>query len=213
MVNEAIAIIGAGSHTVAWTLTIASYHILANPSIQQKLTSELRGGRAATAGAPIAQVLAHLEKLPYLTATLKEALRFSYGVSIRLARRAPDEDLACAGWTIPRGTPVSMTHALLQHDERVFPDSWAFVPDRWLAAGGALDPYLVAFSGGSRICLGINLAWAEMYLCLAAIFQMFDGEGGTLRLFETTEVDVRMAKDLFLPEVADGSKGVRVLVE
>lgn len=207
MVNEAIAIIGAGSHTVSWTLTIATYHILANPSIFSTLTAELRSARTALPPAtPIAHVLTHLEKLPYLTATLKEALRFSYGVSIRLARAAPDEDLVCGAW--------SMTHALLHHDEGVFADSWAFAPERWLGPGAAaLDAYLVSFSGGSRVCLGMNLAWAEMYLCLAAVFQRFDGEAGRMRLFETTERDVRLARDFFLPEVAVGSKGVRVLVE
>ncbi|KAF7889348.1 uncharacterized protein EAF01_010841 [Botrytis porri] len=42
------------------------------------------------------------------------------------------------------------------------------------------------FSRGTRICLGMNLAWAEMYLLLAALVQRFDFqfEGATSKDFE-----------------------------
>jgi cytochrome P450 len=67
---------------------------------------------------------------------------------------------------------------------------------------------LVNFSRGTRACLGINLAYAEIYLTLAAVFRRFD-----LELFETTREDVDIVHDFFSPSARLDSKGVRVLVK
>lgn len=70
------------------------------------------------------------------------------------------------------------------------------------------------------MCLGINLAYQEIYLILAGLFGRFDiwdGTGeqktGTLELFETTRADVDIVRDLVTENVRDGSLGVRVLVK
>jgi cytochrome P450 len=145
--------------------------------------------------------LLKLEKLAFLTAVLKEGLRLGYGPTVRSARIAPDTSLKCGDFTIPPGTPVSMTVPLTHHDESIFPDSHSFNPDRWLAPNAShLDKYLVAFSKGSRACVGINLALAELYLCIGNIFGKFgtkeaqdEGDMGMLELHDTDEDDVRMA--------------------
>ncbi|KAK7960784.1 hypothetical protein PG988_011998 [Apiospora saccharicola] len=49
------------------------------------------------------------------------------------------------------------------HDERIFADSYAFRLERWVG-NPRLDSYLVSFGKGGRACLGINLAYAELYL-------------------------------------------------
>lgn len=61
---------------------------------------------------------------------------------------------------------------------------------------------------GTRQCLGINLAYAELYLVLAAVFRRFE-----LELWETSIEDVKMARDIFIPAARVGSGGVRVLVK
>lgn len=40
----------------------------------------------------------------------------------------------------------------------------------------ALDSRLVAFTRGPRSCIGINLAWCELYLALAHMFRRLDSE-------------------------------------
>ena len=77
----------------------------------------------------------------------------------------------------------------------------------------------MSFNAGSRICIGINLAWAELYLCLAAIFNNFIGKDyrgeedkGILELHETDLCDVEMKADMFSPVVKDRSEGVRVMI-
>jgi cytochrome P450 len=47
-------------------------------------------------------------------------------------------------YSIPPGTPISMTVMHLHHDERVFPSSRAFRPERWLE-NPRLDKYLYSF--------------------------------------------------------------------
>lgn len=168
-----------------------------------------------------------LEKLPYLVAVVQEAIRLSYGVSSRLQRVSPEKPMLFTDssngkeWSIPPNTPVGMTSALIHHDESIFPNAASFVPERWLG-NARLDRYLVSFSKGSRQCLGINLAYVEMYLCLATLFRRFgssgadgkrdEGDEGVLELFETGLRDVEIAADGFVPLPAEGSKGIRIKV-
>ena len=77
--------------------------------------------------------------------------------------------------------------------------------------------YMVSFTGGSRQCLGINLAHAEMYLGLAAIWRMWgsrecrgEDDVGVFELFETGLRDVEIESDAFLPIQQPGTKGIRV---
>ncbi|TVY25025.1 Cyrochrome P450 monooxygenase [Lachnellula hyalina] len=218
LISEAIVLIGAGSHTVAWALTVATYHILSSPPTLQAIKQELSAAKRRNGGEEL--TLSELEKLPYLTAVIKEGLRLSYGASVRLPRVCPDATLRYKDWVIPAGTAVSVSTVMLHHDETIFPDSKAFVPERWLEdKSGRLDKYMAAFSGGSRICLGINLAWAELYLCLGAIYSTFGGKGyseagdeGVLELFETDVGDVEICRDLFFAIAKDGSEGVRVKI-
>jgi cytochrome P450 len=112
-----------------------------------------------------------------------------------------------------------MTSYLIHHNERIFPDSHAFQPQRWLD-NPRLDRYLISFSKGTRQCAGINLAYAELYLALATIFRRYGASTsgrktleGTFQLYNTTKDDVAMVADMFIPFVKKGSKGIRVLVE
>jgi cytochrome P450 len=117
-----------------------------------------------------------------------------------------------------------MTCALIHLNPHIFPSPYSFQPERWLE-NPRLDRYLVSFSKGARQCLGINLAYAELYLCVAGVWRRYDGfDGatsppnpakveGTIKLFETTKEDVEIKYDLFVPFAKRDSKGIRVLIE
>ena len=49
-----------------------------------------------------------------------------------------------------------MTSVLMHHNESNFPDSYNFIPERWmdLETRQRLESYLVPFSKGSRQCIG-----------------------------------------------------------
>lgn len=53
-----------------------------------------------------------------------------------------------------------MGHTFMHTNPEIFPDPFRFDPDRWLQGekSAALDKYMVAFSKGPRVCLGIKCA-------------------------------------------------------
>ncbi|GFN16855.1 cytochrome P450 [Aspergillus tubingensis] len=217
LAQEGGTVVGAGTVTTAWAITVAVFHLLAQPRILRKLKDELDSTDADD--------LLGLERLPYLSACIQEGLRLSYGVSSRLARVARDESLTFTDpntqqtWIIPPKTPVSMSALLILQNPSIFPEPNQFRPERWIENPG-LDRYQVVFSKGSRACLGKNLAYAEMMIILAAVFRRFGSlevrgvrDIGRLELFETTaEGDIECHRDAFLPLSQEGSKGVRARV-
>jgi cytochrome P450 len=218
LTDEAQTVIGAGQETVAWILTVITCHLLSNPVVLRKLKIELA---TAIPDPDVITPEATLSNLPYLTGVIKEGLRLGYGVTSRLAR-VPHEPLVFPtkgrDWIIPAGTPVGMTSVLVHHDESIFPDSKEFRPERWIE-DPRLDRYLIAFSKGSRQCLGMNLAYVEMYLWLAAVFGRFgskevrfESDEGVLELVDTDLSDVEIVGDRFVPIIKPESKGVRVRV-
>jgi cytochrome P450 len=218
LTEEAHTIIAAGQETLSLILTFITFHLLSNSAVLRTLKEELA---KAIPNPDIVTPEATLSNLPYLTGVIKEGLRLGYGISGRL-HRVPQEPLTFSSndreWTIPPGTPVSMTSALIHHDESIFPNSNEFRPERWIE-DPRLDRYLVSFSKGSRSCLGINLAYAEMYLWLAGVFRRygsqevrFETDEGALELVDTDISDVEMWADRFIPAVKPGSKRVRVRV-
>jgi len=206
--EEGFTLVGAGVYTTAYTLRTISFHLLTNPGMLHKLKVELA---SAMPNPGTLVSLQRLENLPYLSAVVSEGLRMASPVCSRLSRVSPDSALIFNEWEIPPGTPVSMTSILIHHDPRIFPEPNEFKPERWLQGNsdGRLDRYLVPFSKGTRMCLGMNLAHAEIYLALAAVFREFDN----MELYETTREDVDPVYDFFSPFVKLDSKGVRVLVK
>ena len=62
-------------------------------------------------------------------------------------------------------------------------------------------------SGNSLILTCSSLAKAELRLAIATVVRRFDRQ----ELFETIRADVDIQHDLFLPQAALDSKGVRVI--
>ncbi|KAI2618578.1 putative cytochrome P450 [Hypomontagnella submonticulosa] len=218
--QESQAIIGAGTETTAWTLSVLFFHVLNNRDIYETLMMELQGAIPDATSRPVYN---DLEKLPYLGACILEGLRLSYGVSARLQRISPDGTMlyrssdaandSKPAYIIPRGTPVGMTSVTIHHNPDIFPNSTEFDPRRWLDTEGkrdrTLEKYLLSFSRGSRQCIGINLAHAELYMATALIFRRL---GPHLKLYKTDISDVEMLYDYFIPKPKLDSKGVRVLL-
>ncbi|KAJ4422630.1 hypothetical protein N0V82_002749 [Gnomoniopsis sp. IMI 355080] len=213
-----------GTLTTSYSLCVAVFHVLDQPSCLAKLRAELLHALPDPEGAIS---IADLQRLPYLGAVVKESLRLGFGgTGTRLGRVAPDETMRYVEktgdgekvWSIPPGTPVGMTSYQTLTDAEVFPDPFGFHPERWLAADTELQArYLIVFNAGTRSCLGQNLARAELLLMLARLFRRWGGdpqhraEGmggsdggqadyfGNMKLFETTVRDTQMASDRFVP--------------
>jgi len=211
--QEAEIVTIAGTETSAWTLAVVTYYLLSSPEALKKLRTEILAVKEEPVG------WKQLEQLPYLSAVVNEGLRLSFGVTTRLVRACPDEVITYSAggkeWAFNPGTPISTTGALYHLDSSVFPDPLTFKPERWLSVGRKLDKYLWSFSKGTRQCIGMNLALAELYLCLFSIFRRYGGpedKGLRMELFDTTIEDVNFQYDLFVPFPKKGSQGVRVVL-
>ncbi|KAK7542635.1 putative P450 monooxygenase [Phyllosticta citribraziliensis] len=211
--HESISVIGAGVESTMRTLVVACFHIFDNPRIKEKLVMELTEAIPDARDVPSWDYLA---QLPYLSACIEEALRLSYGTSQRMPRAFPNGALHYRNWTIPAGTMVSMDTYAVSHDEEIFPDSFSFIPERWLGNpkapdGKQLSRYMVSFGKGTRSCTGIQLGYAELYIGLANFFR--SSLISDAKLYKTDKSDVELARDRFAPRPKLGSLGVRIVFE
>ena len=202
--QEGQTVIGAGTKTTAWALSVTTFHVLSNPSIRRKLLEELKPLFESTDGKP---TFNQLEQLSYLGGAISEGLRLSYGVTTHLQRVSPDSAMKFNDWQIPPGTPVSMSSILVHQNPSIFPSPRTFNPDRWVNNSG-LKRYLVSFNKGSRQCLGMNLAYAELYLGIAYVVWRFP----EMELVDTTLDDVETVADYFMPLPKNREREVRVLL-
>ncbi|ORY67553.1 cytochrome P450 [Pseudomassariella vexata] len=205
--SEIGAVTGAAFETTAHALRIILYYVYTNPTMLRCLRAELAEAPKVD-GDSEDHTLSTLKKLPYLTAVIMEGLRLGPGNATRMARIAPDRDLMYGDWRIPAGTPVGMTTILMHMDERLYPEPDLFEPDRWMDAEvrKKADKTFAPFSRGTRNCGGMQLAWAELYMVIAALVQRFDFE------FDGAgPKDVVCASDRFIIGTADSS-GIKAFV-
>jgi len=166
---ESAAILAGGTETAAMAGMLGIYHILTNPVIHRRLVQELY---EQMPDRDSQLTLSDYEQLPYLTAVIREIIRYSNPVPGRLPRIVPEGGAIVDGAFIPAGTAVGMSAYLTHRVENLFPDGDTFNPDRWLERSSSnLDDYILTFSKGSGRCPGVNLAWAELYLMIGTLFR------------------------------------------
>lgn len=202
---EAGLLVMAGTETTARSLAVILFLLLDTPHVLDRVRKEL----AEHMPRPDSRIsLAELEAITYFSAMITEGVRLSHVVSSRMPRYAPEEELKYKDWTIPPGTSVMQSHYLLHTDPTIFPDPYTFEPQRWIDDPSLKANYFLGFGRGTRVCLGINLANAELYLTVAYICARFD-----MDLFETErERDVDVVMDSVIGQPSLESKGIRVKI-
>ncbi|KAJ5558222.1 hypothetical protein N7535_008437 [Penicillium sp. DV-2018c] len=205
--DESALLLGAGTETTARSIAMAMFWLIKEKEVLAKLRVELK----SVLEKPLSKAeWVDLEKLPYLTGVVNEGLRLSHGMTARLARVSPTEPMVYQNWVIPAGTPVSQSNYFVHMDPTIFPEPEKFDPERWIRAsekGEYLSRYIVSFTRGSRQCLGMNLAYAEIYLAIAHIARRIDFE-----LYETTADNICVYRDLGIGCPKEGLFGVRARV-
>lgn len=108
-------------------------------------------------------------------------------------------------------TAVSMSGWMMHRNPDVFPNPDKFDPERWLDPDPevvrARERCLVAFGRGNRMCLGMNLAYCELYLTLAMLFRQFD----SLVPYEFGVEDLANYRDSFTPILPNGARRFKVV--
>lgn len=183
--DECFSLLAAAADTTGNAMTIAAYRVMDKPTIYARLRNELIDAFPAD-NFPLK--FTELEKLPYLTGVVKEGIRLSFGVIGRLPRVVPLGGATFNGHFLPEGNIVSMSSWLMHRNPDIFPDPMLFNPDRWLDPVDfrKCDSHIVAFGKGSRQCVGMPLAYAELYIAIGSLFRRFD----QLQVHETTQKDL-----------------------
>ena len=77
------------------------------------------------------------------------------------------------GWEYEPGACLVPCSYLLHHDPEVYPDPYAFRPERFLDSAPGTYTW-TPFGGGRRRCLGAGFALLEMRIVLASVLRSYE---------------------------------------
>jgi cytochrome P450 len=147
--DQLMTLLLAGHETTATALAWTFDLLLRHPVEMGLLRGSLENGEDA-----------------YLKATISESLRLRPVVP--LAGRRLAADLVTDDLELPAGTDVTAAIWLTHTDPKLYPDPFAFRPERFLEA--APETYAwIPFGGGVRRCLGAAFAEFEMRIALREV--------------------------------------------
>jgi cytochrome P450 len=149
--DELMTLLVAGHETTASELAWAFERLTRTPEVLARLTEEIDSG----------------DDDAYVTATVYETLR-RRPVLPNAAPRLVVEPIEVGGWRYEPGTCLIADVYLLHHDPDVYPDPYAFRPERFLDEQPGTYTW-IPFGGGRRRCLGASFAMLEMKIVLRAL--------------------------------------------
>jgi cytochrome P450 len=147
--DQLMTLLLAGHETTATALAWTFDLLLRHPAALARLRESLEAGEE-----------------DYLRATITESLRLR--PVIPLAGRRLGKELVADGLTLPAGTDVTPAIWLTHTRADVYPEPFAFKPDRFLEEGP--DTYAwIPFGGSVRRCIGASFAEFEMRIVLREV--------------------------------------------
>lgn len=166
--DQTMVMFQAGHETTATAMTWWCGLMARHPEVAELIHAEID---AVLQGEP--PTPATLQQLPWLQASLKEAMRLYPPAAILFTRRAC-RDVTVGPWNLPKGHLLAFTPYVIHRDARWFESPDAFKPERFLPGApdiprGAWMP----FGTGPRVCIGQHFAMLEMGLIGAMLMQRF----------------------------------------
>jgi cytochrome P450 len=149
--DELMTLLVAGHETTASALAWGFERLAREPAVLSRLVDEVDGG----------------EEDRYLTATIQETLR-RRPVLPNVEPRLVMTPFEVGGWLYPAGVCLVPNAYLIHHDPRIYPDPYAFRPERFLDDPPGTYTW-IPFGGGRRRCLGASFAIQEMQIVLRAV--------------------------------------------
>ena len=150
--DQLVTLLLAGHETTATALAWTFDLLLRHPAALARLTAEIDAGDDDT----------------YLRAVISESLRLRPVVP--LAGRRLACDLNAGGLSLPAGTDVTPAIWLTHTRPDLYPEPYAFTPERFLEDSPTTYGW-IPFGGGIRRCLGAAFAEMEMRIVLEAVLR------------------------------------------
>ncbi|KAG6108951.1 hypothetical protein E4U14_003415 [Claviceps sp. LM454 group G7] len=166
ILTNAQTFIVAGSDTTANTLTYLIWAICKRPELRDALLKELRT-------LPGDFTEADLRDLPLFNQTVEETLRVYSSVPALLPRLVPQGGAHIGGYYLSEGTTVAAQSYTMHRDPAIFENPDVFDPQRWANPTKAMKEAFMPFGRGSRVCIGIHLAYIELRLATARFLLEF----------------------------------------
>jgi len=166
---SAASFYGGGSDT---TVSIIYAYFLAcclHPEFQTKIQAEID----SVIGRDRLPSYDDRESLPYVEAVCKELFRWIPIVPLAVPHRAVEDDIH-DGYLIPKGTLVIANVWKFLHDANLYKDPFAFNPDRFMGPNPERDPTDFCFGFGRRVCPGLHLADASVWINVVKAAAAFD---------------------------------------
>jgi cytochrome P450 len=172
--DELLTLLVAGHETTATSLAWAFARLVHEPRVLDRLVEEVDGGDDA-----------------YVTATIQETLR-ARPVLPNVAPRLVAKPIEVGGWTYPVGCSLVANGYLIHHDPEIYPDPYAFRPERFLDEPPGTYTW-IPFGGGRRRCLGSSFAMLEMAVVLRALLSAcsLSDAGGGVEVARRRNITVR----------------------
>ncbi len=149
--DELLTLLVAGHETTATELAWAFERLVRTPDVLRTLVSEIDAGRDE-----------------YVTATIRETLRRRPVLLIAQPRKVVASRSSSAGTRTSRASTSRPNAYLVQHDPEIYPDPYAFRPERFLDTDPGTYTW-IPFGGGRRRCIGASFAQLEMAIVLRAL--------------------------------------------
>jgi cytochrome P450 len=160
----------AAYDTTSATLHVALNHLARAPRVQEKLRECLRARFPALGSDLVHATMADLEQIEYLGHVIDESMRVNSVAPFFI--RSCTRDVEICGMDFRRGMQVAIDHASVARN----PEFWNgqtdldhFRPERWAEFTPSRATTGLTFGAGSRICIGRNLALAEIRAFIAAV--------------------------------------------
>jgi cytochrome P450 family 135 len=150
--DQLLTLLLAGHETTATALAWTADLLTRHPHAMKRLTDEIDADSGDT----------------YLRAVINESLRLRPVVP--LAGRRLTSDLQVNGWTLPAGTDVTPAIWLTHTRADLYPEPYAFRPERFIDERPTTYGW-VPFGGGVRRCLGAAFAEFEMRVVLTELLR------------------------------------------
>jgi cytochrome P450 len=152
--DELMTLLVAGHETTASQLAWTFERLVRTPAVLERLADEIRDGD---------------DDQPYLTATIQESLR-RRPVLGNAAPRYVRQPVEVGGWEYPEDVCLVANAYLIHHDPAIYPDPYAFQPERFLDEPPGTYTW-IPFGGGRRRCLGASFALLEMRIVLRSLLR------------------------------------------
>jgi cytochrome P450 len=183
--DELMTALVAGHETtasqLAWTFTM----LTRQPGVMRELVREVDAGSDDD----------------YLMATIHESMR-RRPVLPNAEPRLTTREVSIGDWTYPAGVVLGVNAYLVHHDPAIYPDPYAFRPERFLDEKPGTYTWL-PFGGGRRRCLGASFALLEMRVVLRALL------GGTVLHAHGDGMEVARRRSITISPM----RGARVVLE